>query len=93
MGGWGVEGKEGVRRGEGKEKREGRGEGAITRTGPSMVLQLVLQSKWVILILGDKGLVGVQWSSWLLYRCRHTIAPDNKRLIRVQHSMRSLYVC
>ena len=53
MGGWGVKGKGGVRRGEGKEKREGGGEGAITRTGPSMVLQLVLQSKWVILILGD----------------------------------------
>ena len=34
MGGWGVEGKVGVRRGEGKEKREG----AIARTGPSMVL-------------------------------------------------------
>ena len=48
-----MEGKGGVRRGEEKEKREGGGEGAITRTGPSMVLQLVLQSKWVILILGD----------------------------------------
>ena len=48
-----MEGKAGVRRREGKEKREGGGEGAITRTGPSMVLQLVLQSKWVILILGD----------------------------------------
>ena len=48
-----MEGKGGVRRGEGKEKREGRGEGAIKRTGPGMVLQIVLQSKWVILILGD----------------------------------------
>ena len=44
MGGWGVEGKGGVRRGEGKEKRV---------DGPGMVLQIVLQSKWVILILGD----------------------------------------
>ena len=41
MGGWGVKGKGGVRRGEGKEEREGGGEGAIKRTGPSMVLQLV----------------------------------------------------
>ena len=88
-----MKGKGGVRRGEGKEEREGGGKGAIKRTGPSMVLQLVLQSKWVILILGDKGLVGVQWSSWLLYRCRHTVAPDNKGLIRVQCSKRSLYVC
>ena len=41
MGGWGVKGKGGVRRGEGKEEREGGGEGAIKRIGPSMVLQLV----------------------------------------------------
>ena len=39
--------------GRGKGKERGRGEGAIARTGPSMVLQLVLQSKWVILILGE----------------------------------------
>ena len=34
-----MKGKGGVRRGEGKE--EGEGGGAIKRTGPSMVLQLV----------------------------------------------------
>ena len=36
-----MKGKGGVRRGEGKEEREGGGEGAIKRIGPSMVLQLV----------------------------------------------------
>ena len=36
-----MKGKGGVRRGEGKEEREGGGKGAIKRTGPSMVLQLV----------------------------------------------------
>ena len=79
--------------GRGKGKERGMGKGSYYKDGPGMVLQIVLQSKWVILILGDKGLVGVQWSSWLLYRCRHTVGPDNKELIRVHCSKRSLYVC
>ena len=48
-----MEAKGGVRRGEGEEERKGGGEGAIMRTDPSMVVQLVLHSKWSIFILGE----------------------------------------